>query len=37
MNYKKPKILVKSNAQMADCKSGPCGRPTCQNKPSGKH
>ena len=37
MEYKKPKVLVKSHLQMADCKKGPCGRPTCTSKPSGKH
>lgn len=37
MEYKTPTVLAKGFYQMADCKSGPCGRPTCSNKPSGKH
>lgn len=37
MEYNTPKIVAQSNLQMADCKSGPCGRPSCSSKPSGKH
>jgi hypothetical protein len=37
MEYRKPEILTKSNVQMADCKKGPCGRPSCSKKPSGTH
>ena len=38
MDYKKPIVLAKSRTQMADCsRKGPCGRPSCSTKPSGKH
>ena len=37
MEYKKPIVLVKSQIELADCKNGPCGRPSCAAKPSGKH
>lgn len=38
MEYKKPVILAKSHVSMADCgRKGPCGRPSCTTKPSGKH
>lgn len=37
MEYKKPIVLVKSQIELADCKKGPCGRPSCAAKPSGKH
>ena len=38
MEYKKPKVLVKSRIQLADCsRKGPCGRPSCSSKPSGRH
>ena len=37
MDYNKPEVLAKSPISMADCKKGPCGRPSCSSKPSGKH
>lgn len=38
MEYKKPKVLVKSRLQLADCsRKGPCGRLSCASKPSGRH
>lgn len=37
MDYNKPEVLSKSPISMADCKKGPCGRPSCSSKPSGKH
>lgn len=37
MEYNKPEVLAKSSISMADCKKGPCGRPSCATKPSGKH
>ena len=37
MEYKKPEVVAKSNAQMADCKKGPCGRQSRKKKPSGTH
>lgn len=38
MSYKKPKILAKSTAQMADCRPNnkPCGRPCKKSGPSGR-
>lgn len=39
MEYQKPEILFESSVyQLADCsRKGPCGRPSCSSKPSGKH
>ena len=35
--YNKPIIIAQSAMQMADCRKGPCGRPSCTSKPSGTH
>ena len=37
MGYNKPIIVAHSAIQMADCRKGPCGRPSCTSKPSGTH
>lgn len=37
MGYSKPIIVAHSAIQMADCRKGPCGRPSCTSKPSGTH
>ena len=37
MLYAEPIVEVQSAVCMADCRKGPCGRPSCTKKPSGQH